>query len=138
MEMPSKVEPKTIDELKEMHTGTLMKRRKALLKCEESLKVSDRYGYEEELSVGLIEFKDTPEWKKAYGDLKKCFLQEKILQARENEKSFENKKQSKQDGENNPSFSVRNIITQRFGHTFPNIPELIFQLLASLVLLLLY
>lgn len=40
--MPSKVEKKSIEELALMHTGSLMKRREALLKCEESLALSDR------------------------------------------------------------------------------------------------
>ena len=56
-----------------MHTGTLMNRRAALLKCEESFESSDRNGYEAKPSAsitGVIEFKDSPEWKQAYKQLK--------------------------------------------------------------------
>ncbi len=52
-----------------MHTGTLMARRKALLECDESLEMSDKdEGYQP--VDGIIEFKNTPEWKQAYDDLK--------------------------------------------------------------------
>ena len=71
--MASKVEIKAIEELHKMHTGSLMNRRNALLKCEESFKASDRNGYETNPVVsetGFIEFKDTPEWKQAYKELK--------------------------------------------------------------------
>ena len=64
-----------------MHTGSLMSRRAALLKCEESFEMSDRNGYETKPNVsqaGLIEFKNTPEWQEAYKDLKK------VLSTREN------------------------------------------------------
>ena len=88
--MTSKVDTKTIDELNNMHIGSLMKRREALLKCEESFEASDRYGYETKPSIdssGLIEFKDTPEWKRAYTDLKT------VLSNREN---IPSKKQRKE------------------------------------------
>lgn len=71
--MASKVEIKTIADLNEMHTGSLMSRRAALLKCEESFELSDRNGYEPKPKVsetGLIEFKDTSEWQQAYNELK--------------------------------------------------------------------
>lgn len=71
--MANKVEIKTIEELNAMHTGTLMKRRDSLLKCEESFEVSDRHAHETKPSfehTGLIEFKDTHEWKSAYSELK--------------------------------------------------------------------
>lgn len=67
--MANKVEPKTIEELEQMHTGSLMKRRAALLACEESFVVSDQYG-QPESSGKLIEFKDTPQWQQAYAELK--------------------------------------------------------------------
>ena len=52
-----------------MHTGSLMARRKALLKCEESLSASDRdIGYK--VAPGTIEFKDSEERKHAYRQLK--------------------------------------------------------------------
>ena len=79
--MASKVEIKALEELANMHTGTLIKRRDALLKCEESFESSDRNGYETKplvSSTGLIEFKDTPEWQQAYNDLKS------VLSTREN------------------------------------------------------
>ena len=65
--MSNKVEPKILAELEAMHTGSLMSRRKALLKCDESFELSDQTTRS---SSGLIEFKDTPEWKQAYQQLK--------------------------------------------------------------------
>ena len=79
--MTSRVEIKTVEELKEMHTGSLMSRRAALLKCEESFELSDRNGYETKSKAseaGFIEFKDAPEWQQAYNDLKS------VLSTREN------------------------------------------------------
>lgn len=79
--MSSKVEIKTLEELNVMHTGSLMKRRAALLKCEESFEQSDRNGYEAKSNIkntGIIEYKDTPEWQQAYTELKS------ILNNREN------------------------------------------------------
>lgn len=50
-----------------MHTGTLMSRRNTLLKCEESFELSDQY----QISThNGIEFKNTPQWKQAYQDIK--------------------------------------------------------------------
>ena len=40
--MASKVEVKTLEELEKMHTGSIMSRRAALLKCEESFEMSDQ------------------------------------------------------------------------------------------------
>lgn len=71
--MPSKVKIIPAAELETMHTGSLMSRRKALLACEESFRLSDRYGYEPEpdpAQTGQIEFKDTEVWQKAYRELK--------------------------------------------------------------------
>ena len=71
--MVSRVEIKTIEELEKMHTGTLMSRRAALLKCEESIEASDHAVYESKPSASItavIEFKDSAEWKKAYKQLK--------------------------------------------------------------------
>ena len=79
--MASRVEIITIEVLNEMHTGSLMSRRAALLKCEESFELSDRNGYETKPKVsemGFIEFKDTPEWQQAYNELKT------VLSTREN------------------------------------------------------
>ena len=64
-----KIETIDLESLEQMHTGSLMSRRKALLACEESIKLSDRdQGYVVE--NGYIEFKQTEEWKKAYSQLK--------------------------------------------------------------------
>ena len=79
--MASKVELKTIEELNKMHTGSLMNRRAALLKCEGSFELSDRNGYETKPKIsetGFIEFKDTTEWQQAYNELKS------VLSTREN------------------------------------------------------
>ena len=76
--MSSKVEIKSLGELEEMHTGSLMSRRKVLLKCEESFEHSDQIDASDS---DCIEFKDTIEWKKAYEDLKS------VLGTRENVKS---------------------------------------------------
>ena len=53
-----------------MHTGSLMSRCKALLKCEQSLELSNRDA-NYQVQPGFIEFKDTDDWKQAYHDLKK-------------------------------------------------------------------
>ena len=52
-----------------------MSRRKALLACEESFEVSDQIT---RASSDLIEFKNTPEWNRAYSELKS------VLSKREN------------------------------------------------------
>ncbi len=79
--MTSSVPIKSKDELLTMHTGSLMRRRKALLECGETFEASDRMGYEERPNIantGMIEFKDCLEWKKAYTELKE------VLATREN------------------------------------------------------
>jgi len=81
--MSNKVEPKTLADLEAMHTGSLMSRRKALLKCDESIKLSDQTAHS---SSGMIEFKDTPEWQRAYSELIS------VLSSREN---IPNKKERK-------------------------------------------
>ena len=73
--MSSKVERKSLAELEEMHTGSLMSRRKALLKCEESFELSDQINPS---NSSEIEFKNTVEWRQAYQDLKS------VLDTREN------------------------------------------------------
>ena len=72
-----------------MHTGTLMNRRAALLKCEETWSHSDRVGYDAKpnpTKTGFIQFKDTAEWQQAYSELKA------VLDTREN---IPNKKERK-------------------------------------------
>lgn len=60
------VEHKTLDELEAMHAGTLMNRRKALLKCPETSGLAASQA----LPNAAIGAKDTPSWKKAYSELK--------------------------------------------------------------------
>lgn len=73
--MSSRVERKSIADLEAMHTGSLMSRRKALLKCEESFELSDQI----EPSISdMVDFKNTAEWQLAYKDIKS------VLDTREN------------------------------------------------------
>lgn len=75
MNMANTVEKKTINELESMHTGSLLSRRKALLKCDECFEMSD------ELIApvnDLIQFKNTDVWKQAYREL------QEVLSEREN------------------------------------------------------
>ncbi|WP_319781871.1 hypothetical protein [Oceanisphaera sp. IT1-181] len=61
------IEPKTLAELQAMHTGTLMSRRQALLKCPETstLTIADKASL-----FTPIRFKDTTVWQSAYRELK--------------------------------------------------------------------
>ena len=71
--MPRKVKMLSTEELKNMHTGSLMSRRKKLLACEESFEASDRYGNENKPvteKIEYIEFKNSLAWKNAYKELK--------------------------------------------------------------------
>ena len=93
--MSSKVEIKTIEELNKMHTGSLMNRRRALLKCEESFQASDRNTYETKpltAETGVIEFKDTPEWKLAYKELKFVLSSRENLPNKEERKAIRREK----------------------------------------------
>ncbi len=74
-------------DLEDMHTGTLMSRRNALLKCEESFELSDQY---QAAKHNGIEFKNTPQWKQAYQDLKA------VLSTRENIPSKQERKALRQ------------------------------------------
>ncbi|MBO1520051.1 hypothetical protein [Oceanisphaera pacifica] len=65
--LASQIEPKTLAELEAMHTGSLMNRRKALLKCPETSTLPE---LDKALPTGDIRFKDTAAWRKAYQDLK--------------------------------------------------------------------
>ena len=88
--MTSKVKIVKLEELQNMHTGSLMARRAALLKCEESFESSDRVAYEDKPSDttnDIIEFKESEAWKSAYAELKS------VLATREN---LPNKKQRKE------------------------------------------
>jgi hypothetical protein len=62
-------------DLEKMHTGTLMTRRSALLKCDESSELSEPHP---PTKLSVIEFKNTYQWKQAYEDLKV------VLSTREN------------------------------------------------------
>ena len=96
--MANKVEIKTLDELVEMHTGSLMSRREALLKCEESFEASDRNGYETKPSssvTGVIEFKNTPEWKKAYNELKTVLSKREHMPNKQERKEIRKEKAKK-------------------------------------------
>lgn len=57
------------DQLMALHTGTLMKRRDQLLRCDESLEMSDSLGTEQ-ASPKSIQYKNTKEWKEAYAEIK--------------------------------------------------------------------
>ena len=57
------------DQLITLHTGTLMKRRDELLKCDESLEMSDSLKTDLN-SQDLIQYKNTNEWREAYADVK--------------------------------------------------------------------
>lgn len=71
--MPSQVKIVAKNELDSMHTGTLLRRRTALLQCEDSVTASDRSDYQSSPNpdeTGWVEFKDQPQWRQAYGELK--------------------------------------------------------------------
>lgn len=71
--MPSQVKIVSKDELDSMHTGTLLRRRTALLQCEDSFAVSDRSDYESSPNpdeTGWVEFKDQPQWRQVYEEVK--------------------------------------------------------------------
>jgi hypothetical protein len=91
--MVSKVEIIALEKLNTMHTGTLMRRRLALLKYEESFEATDRVGHEDKpmtKNTGIIEFKATSEWTKAYEELMS------ILAIRENLPNKQEKKEIRQ------------------------------------------
>jgi len=73
------------DQLMTLHTGTLMKRRDELLKCDETLELPGGLNVEES-SLDLIQYKNTKEWREAYADVKE------ILSTREH---VSNKKERK-------------------------------------------
>ena len=86
--MANKVEHKSLKELEAMHTGSLMSRRKALFKCDDSFEHSDEL---ERPTHDLIQFKQTPEWQQAYSDLKS------VLSRRENIPSKKERKELRQE-----------------------------------------
>ncbi|BES70557.1 hypothetical protein RE428_15750 [Marinobacter nanhaiticus D15-8W] len=57
--------------LEQMHTGSLMNRRSALLKCAETAAIpGDAALNRPGARARTIRFKDQPEWKQAYAELK--------------------------------------------------------------------
>lgn len=73
-----KIYPKSVDELKTYSTKRLLARLKSLHQCEESFELSDRDESKRNLSLGLIELKQTDEWQSEFNKLKD------ILKTREN------------------------------------------------------
>lgn len=81
------IEPKTLAELQAMHTGTLMNRRQALLKCPETSTLTAR----DKASLLLpIRFKDTAVWQNAYRELKS------VLDTREHQPTKQQRKALRQ------------------------------------------
>ncbi|MDX1634581.1 MAG: hypothetical protein R3280_08095 [Marinobacter sp.] len=65
--MAEPIERKSVAELEKLHTGTLMKRREALLQCPEPPEPLEG----NEVATGSdILYKNTPQWNQAYRDLK--------------------------------------------------------------------
>ena len=89
--MSSKVKLPNSEELEKMHTGSLMRLKNELLACEESFKLSDRFGYEDEPNPNitkLIEFKDTIEWQETYRKVKNILSFRENLPNREERKTM--------------------------------------------------
>ena len=85
----NKVEIKSIEELESMHTGSLMSRRNALLKCEESYELSDQFGISShDKDAGVIEFKDSNNWKKAYKELRSILATREHIPNKEERKAL--------------------------------------------------
>ncbi|WP_143557470.1 hypothetical protein [Solemya velum gill symbiont] len=89
--MSSRVEFKTREQLEAMHTGSLMKRRDALLKCDESFKLSDQ-SVIPPIASAYIEFKDTPEWKQAYAELKSVLATREHVSSKKERKEIRRQK----------------------------------------------
>ncbi len=71
--MPKKVPVIPAPELRHLHTGSLLTRLRDLLACEDYFGGSDRYDDEPKPDpdeTGILEFKDTEAWRKAYKDVK--------------------------------------------------------------------
>lgn len=83
--MGKKVEFKTLAELEAMHTGSLMKRRDALLQCTER---PDRENAAASVGTGPIEFKDSPQWRQAYSDLKQVLDRREHLPNKQERKAL--------------------------------------------------
>ena len=93
--MSNKVPLMNKEYLETLHTGTLMSRRLALLKCEDSFKKSDNYTYKKEpltSETSYIEFKNTSEWVQAYKDVKQVLSVRKNIPNKQERKMQRQKK----------------------------------------------
>ena len=57
-------------DLKNLSTSSLLRRHKELLACEESYEMSEKFYYSEPALTGVIEYKNSEQWKRAYAELK--------------------------------------------------------------------
>ena len=79
------IPPKTLAELEAMHTGSLMSRRQALLKCAETSTLT----MQDKASLLIpIQFKDTTVWQNAYRDLKSVLDQREHLLNKQQRKAL--------------------------------------------------
>ena len=79
------IAPKTLAELEAMHTGSLMSRRQALLKCAETSTLT----MQDKASLLIpIQFKDTTVWQNAYRDLKSVLDQREHLPNKQQRKAL--------------------------------------------------
>lgn len=62
------IQPLTREQLEALPTKALLGRLKRLYNCEESFEFSDKD--ESEVDANTIQFKDTPQWQRAYKELK--------------------------------------------------------------------
>jgi len=92
--MPTKVPIVSLEELQTMHTGSLMSRRKALLACEQSLNDTDRQDEDMPNSpeTGMIEFKDSPQWRQAYDEIKQVLATREHVPDREERRQIRKEK----------------------------------------------
>ena len=87
--MSNKVEIKSIEELESKHTGSLMSRCIALLKCEVSYELSDQFGIRsQDKDAGFIAFKDSNNWKKAYKELMSILATREHISNKEERKAL--------------------------------------------------
>jgi len=75
------VEPMAIDEMKHLHTGSLLSRLKLLRSLQDSFDVSDWLPEERDAveAAGLIAFKESEIWKKAFSDVQELLAQREHL-----------------------------------------------------------
>ena len=78
-----------------MHTGSLMNRRAALLKHEETFEQSDRNGYETKPNhetTDIIKYKNTPAWQLAFKGLKSVLNTRKNIPNKKSVKKLDNQR----------------------------------------------